>query len=174
MKRFMAVSLILPLVWAFLTPFSAAQPEAQENAPPVPRQENAFEQFSHAMLHYYLPAARATGDQRKDLCRKAIPAFEAVRAYFPKTKDKDVEPLIRMESWFYQGKCQKILGDKRKAADAFLMAFREPIPGAALDDEEADRVIYHFHAYQELRDLQEVLTAKERAEVDAEEATDEE
>jgi hypothetical protein len=152
----------------FFAMSSSAQPP--EEPAGVPRQENAFEQFSHAMFQYYLPAARETGEKRKDLCLKAIPAFEAVRTYFP----KNLAPLLLMESWFYQGKCHKVLGDKRKAADAFLTAFRQPIPGTTLDDEEADLAVYHFHAYRELQGLRDVLTPQERAELDLEEAPDKE
>jgi len=168
MRRVMAASVLSLSALLFFAISSSAQPAEEPAA--VPRQENAFEQFSHAMFQYYLPAARETGEKRKDLCRKAIPAFEAVRTYFP----KNLAPLLLMESWFYQGKCHKVLGEKRKAADALLKAYREPVPGAALDDEEADLVIYHFHACRELQGLRGVLTPQEKAELDLEEARDEE
>jgi hypothetical protein len=131
----------------------------------IPKQEDALDQFSHAMMTYYLPAGRAKGEERKKLCKKAILALAAVWEYFPETKSH----LILIEAHFYQGMCYKSLGQTRKAVDAFLAAHRIPVPGAALDKNQADQITYHRQARNQLMSLRKILTNQEREEIEREE-----
>ena len=131
----------------------------------VPKQADALAQFTHAMMQYYFPASGAQGAAAEALCRKAVVALEAVRIYFPDSED--LLPLI--ESHFYQGMCHVRLGERRKAAEAFLAAFRHPLPGVPLDRNQADRATYHLQAREQLMLLLDVLQPAEREEVENEE-----
>lgn len=163
MLRFGVSYSIIVAVLLFVSCSSPQQSPAGQ-AFSVARQQSALQQFTYAMRNYYLPASNEQGDAANKLCREAVVAFDAVFTYFPDSDD--FLPLV--EARFYQGMCLVALNEKRKAAEAFLAAFRYPLPGAPLNRNLADRINYHEQAGKQLMRLRLEMTPAEREEVDSE------
>ena len=151
------------LSFALCIPAVAAE-AGKDKDKAIPKQKDAVDQLIHAMGTYYRPAARAKGAERKELCRKAVRAFEAVWTYFPKTKDR----LSPMMARFYQGMCYNELGERKKAAQAFLAAYRQPYPTKVRDRHQGQIATFHRMAHDQLLRLADVLSVEEREEVNRE------